>query len=273
MKAVLRILPVPPARIVGGQVLFEAHDILRMSSEELNRVRGKGISMVFQDPIAALNPVFPVGSQLSVILKSRASDRSGLSNREIHERIASALSEVALPDPERQLKSYPFQLSGGMRQRVCIAMALLSAPKLLIADEPGTSLDVTIQDQILRLLDHLVDQRSMSLILISHSLGVVRERTDRVYVMYAGSMVETAPTADLFTAQLHPYSQALMGAVPRLTGRRIAGGIPGRMPSYLHPPSGCRFQSRCPRVMTTCKTEIPSLRATSGDHEVACHLY
>jgi peptide/nickel transport system ATP-binding protein len=179
---------------------------------------------------------------------------------------------VGLPDPERLLDSYPIQLSGGMRQRVCIGMALSTNPELLIADEPGTSLDVTIQDQVLRLLHGLVEKRQTSVILITHTLGVVRETTDRVYVMYAGNMIEMAPTRKLFAHPLHPYTQGLMAAVPKLTGGGVATGIPGRIPQYLNPPPGCRFHPRCPQMMDICRREKPSYFKAEDDHEVACFL-
>jgi peptide/nickel transport system ATP-binding protein len=183
------------------------------------------------------------------------------------------LKEVSLPDPERMLDSYPIQLSGGMRQRVCIAMALVASRELLIADEPGTSLDVTIEDQILRLLRRLVDEKNVSVILITHTLGVVRETTDRVYVMYAGSMAEVANTQDLFAQPLHPYTVGLMDAVPRLTGGGIADGIAGRIPDYLNPPSGCRFHPRCPQAMDICREEKPRFYEPSLGHQVACFLH
>jgi peptide/nickel transport system ATP-binding protein len=183
------------------------------------------------------------------------------------------LKEVALADPERMLDSYPIQLSGGMRQRVCIGMALATSPELLIADEPGTSLDVTIEDQILRLLHRLVEEKDVSVILITHTLGVVRETTDRVYVMYAGNMVEVAATEQLFASPLHPYTHGLMDAVPRLTGGGVSDGIPGRIPDYLNPPPGCRFHPRCPQVMDICRQEKPPFYRLSDIHEVACFLY
>jgi peptide/nickel transport system ATP-binding protein len=183
------------------------------------------------------------------------------------------LKEVALPDPERMLNSYPIQLSGGMRQRVCIAMALAASRELLIADEPGTSLDVTIEDQILRLLHQLVEEKNVSVILITHTLGVVRETTDRVYVMYAGNMVEVADTEELFANPSHPYTHGLMDAVPRLTGGGVSDGIPGRIPDYLNPPPGCRFHPRCPRAMDICRQEKPVFYKLSDNHEVACFLY
>ncbi len=273
MKAILRLLPAS-ARIPAGRILFEGRDVYSMSQHELSSLRGSGISMVFQDPTAALNPVFTVGEQLeTVIAHSAATAGRPVSRREAHTRAASSLREVALADPERLLGSYPVQLSGGMRQRVCIGMALATGPGLLIADEPGTSLDVTIQDQILRLLQALVNERHASVILITHTLGVVREMTDRVYVMYAGSIVEAASTRRLFARPSHPYTQGLLRTVPRLTGGGIAAGIPGRIPDYLHPPTGCRFHPRCPFAMEICRQQKPPLFRIDDDHEAACFLF
>lgn len=273
MKAILRILPTPPARITDGEILFKGQDILKMRGGDLTRVRGNGISMIFQDPTAALNPVFTIGQQLGAVVQHVSPANRGLSKREIREKSIVPLKEVALADPERLLDSYPIQLSGGMRQRVCIGMALATDPELLIADEPGTSLDVTIQDQVLRLLHGLVEKKGTSVILITHTLGVVRETTDRVYVMYAGNMVEEAPTRQLFADPLHPYTQGLMQSVPKLTGGGIASGIPGRIPSYLDPPPGCRFHTRCPHVMDVCRRQKPPYFKADADHEVACFLY
>ncbi len=273
MKAVLRVLPMPPARIPRGEILFKGRDILKMKDAELQTVRGKGISMIFQDPTAALNPVFTVGEQMEDVIRSNARDSRSISREKSLEVAVKALKDVALADPPRLLRSYPIQLSGGMRQRVCIAMALSTNPEILIADEPGTSLDVTIQDQILRLLRDLVDSRNMSVILITHTLGVVRELTNRVYVMYAGSIVETAETKKIFSQPLHPYTQGLIATVPRLTGGGIASGIAGRIPNYRNPPPGCRFHPRCPHVMEVCKREKPPLIEIDQDHSVACFLY
>jgi peptide/nickel transport system ATP-binding protein len=254
MKAILRVLPMPPAVVPEGEIYFRGQNILAMGMNDLNRVRGKGISMIFQDPTAALNPVFTIGEQLQAVIQNAENSRKDISKQEILERSILALQEVALADPERLLKSYPSQLSGGMRQRVCIGMALATRPELLIADEPGTSLDVTIQDQVLRLLRKLVEEKNTSVIFITHSLGIVREMTDRVYVMYAGDIVEVACTKKLFSNPAHPYTRGLISTVPRLTGGGIASGIPGRIPDYLNPPSGCRFHPRCPSAMAICKT-------------------
>jgi len=271
MKTVMRILPIPPARVRDGEIGYKGKDLLRVNLKRTRGVKGKGISMIFQDPTAALNPVFTIGRQLMDVIKySRGQDRSG---DKIRDRAISALKDVAMPDPERILSNYPIQLSGGMRQRICIAMALVTGSELLIADEPTTSLDVTIQDQVLRLLGKLVEERGNSTIFITHSLGIVREWTNRVYVMYAGNMVEAAPTKELFSKALHPYTQGLMKAVPRLTGEGMAEGVTGRIPNYLTPPSGCRFHPRCPHVMLVCEQERPPFFDVSDTHQVACFLY
>ena len=273
MKAILRVLPMPPAHIPNGEVLFKGRDVFSMSNRELVKMRGRGMSMVFQDPTAALNPVFTVGQQIRTVIK-HADDSNQMKKRDIQERALQSLREVALADPERLLNSYPIQLSGGMRQRVCIGMALSTNPELLIGDEPGTALDVTIQDQVLRLLQDLVDRKGTSFILISHTLGIVRQMTDRVYVMYAGNMVEVAPTKRLFAQPLHPYTQGLMAAVPKLSGGGITEGIPGRIPEYKDPPSGCRFHTRCPHVMPICKkVKPPDFQIPGEGQEVACFLY
>jgi peptide/nickel transport system ATP-binding protein len=273
MKAILRILPMPPARITTGDIIFKDQNLTQMKEKEIRKVRGGGISMIFQDPTAALNPVFTIGQQMEPIIKNASPENKKLSKSELREKALIPLKEVALADPERMLDSYPIQLSGGMRQRICIGMALSTNPELLIADEPGTSLDVTIQAQVLKLLRELVTRKGSSIILITHTLGIVREMTDRVYVMYAGNMVEVAPTGKLFAEPLHPYTRGLMDAVPKLTGGGIASGIPGRIPSYRDPPPGCRFHPRCPHVMDICRHEKPPRYLIGEDHEVACFLY
>lgn len=273
MKAILRILPQPPAFIQSGEIRFHGQDLRHLKDKEMRNVRGQGISMIFQDPTAALNPVFTIGQQLEPVIKYASPENHRLPRKAIHEKAIQALKDVALADPERLLDAYPVQLSGGMRQRVCIGMALATNPELLIADEPGTSLDVTIQDQVLRLLHQLVEQRDSSVILITHTLGIVRQMTDRLYVMYAGNMVEVAPTHRLFTNPYHPYTQGLMDAVPKLTGGGVAHGIPGRIPNYLEPPTGCRFHPRCPRAMDICQEHKPEFYTVEEEHQVACFLY
>jgi peptide/nickel transport system ATP-binding protein len=271
MHCVLGILQSPPGEITDGTIIFHDRDILKMSQADLQRIRGGGISMIFQDPVAALNPVFTIGDQLTSVIRYAATKK--MDTKEIRLRAIKALADVQLPDPDRMFASYPVQLSGGMRQRVCIAMALSTEPELMIADEPTTALDVTIQAQVLRLLNALVEERSTSVIFITHSLGVVKEMADWVYVMYAGNIVEIAKKEILFEKPLHPYTLGLLGALPKLTGGGMAEGIPGRIPSYLNPPTGCRFNPRCPKVMQTCSGGRPGLYEVEPDHRVACYLY
>jgi peptide/nickel transport system ATP-binding protein len=275
MKSVLQVLPTI-ARISTGEIIYKGMDILKMRPSEIQNLRKGEITAIFQDPLAALSPVFTIGQQLCDVVKysSRDGDRNYLSKKEIISRSIAVLKETGMPDPERILKNYPIQLSGGMRQRVCISEAISVAAKLLIADEPTTSLDVTIQDQVLRLLTKLVEKKNMSIILITHSLGIVRELTNRVYVMYAGNIVETATTKELFANPLHPYTRGLINAIPRLTGEGISKGIEGRIPNYLNPPAGCRFYPRCEYRMTVCLEQPPLFLFTTGDnHRISCFLY
>ncbi len=271
MKSSLGVLPSPPGLISGGEILYRGKNVLNYGQKKMNSIRGREMTMIFQDPMAALNPVFTVGRQFEPVLRHAAGRR--LSGSEVREMSIAALKNVALADPERLLDSYPTQLSGGMRQRVCIGMALSTNPKLLIADEPGTALDVTIQAQVLSLLNGLVDDLNTAIILITHSLGVVREMTDRVYVMYAGVIVETAPVRDLFSNPRHPYTRGLMESVPKLSGGGLSSAIMGRIPDYMHPPGGCRFHPRCPNATEECRHLKPALTTVGTDHEVACHLY
>lgn len=270
MKAILRVLP-RQAMIPKGKIFFENKNVLNMNKKELKSLRGQKISMIFQDPTAALNPVFTIGEQLKDVIKhSGLVEKNGPKPEEI---AIKALRDCAMPDPERIMKNYPFQLSGGMRQRVCIAMALATANTLLIADEPTTNLDVTIQDQVLNLIRELVKEKGTSLILITHSLGVAREMTDRVYVMYAGRMVESAKTESIFEQPFHPYTQGLLDSIPKLTGGGIMDGIAGRLPNYLNPPSGCRFYPRCGKAISECSQIKPPLFEMEDGHMVACFLY
>lgn len=271
-KAMLRILP-RTARIFGGEILFQNKDVLKMSRSELSVLRGQGISMIFQDPTASLNPVFTVGSIISDVIRYSRTLSSSNKSSQIKETAIDAFRLASLPDPDRLLTNYPFQLSGGMRQRVCIAMALATARDLIIADEPTTNLDVTIQDQVLRLIKELVDKKKTSFILITHSLAVASEMTERIYVMYAGTIIEQANTQDLFEKPYHPYTQALLSCIPKLSGGGIALGIPGRMPNYLNPPLGCRFSPRCPQALPVCEKEKPPLMEIEPGHEVACFLF
>ena len=269
MRAIMGILPAT-AQTTSGQIMFDGRDLLSLRPREREALRGTAMSMVFQDPMTSLNPVFTVGDQMGTILKyadrrlRRARDRSGRLAR-IHE----VLRQVRMPDPERIAGSYPIMLSGGMRQRVLIAMALLSEPRLLVADEPGTALDVTTQAQILKLLRDLVEDRSLALLMITHNLGVVRESADYVYVMYAGSVVEHGPTAELFAHPSHPYTRALIDCVPKLSGDTTFRGIDGSLPDYSAPPPGCRFSPRC-RLATLVCERPPADTPVSADHSAAC---
>jgi len=277
MHAITRLLPIPPAKIVRGQVLFEGRDILKMKDKEFQKFKRNKISMIFQDPVSSLNPVFTVGEQLIDVIKFSVATSScwiwpSVSRKALRGRALSILEEVQLHNPARVLNSYPFQLSGGMMQRVLIAMALVAEPSLLIADEPGTALDVTVQAQILRLLRELVQRRKTSILLISHNLGVIRENVDRVYIMYAGRIVEEAQTQELFRNPMHPYTKGLLASVPRLTGE-IGEGIEGRIPSYTDPPGGCRFHPRCKHVIEMCKKSRPPVVEVGEQHRVSCFLY
>ncbi len=271
VNAIAQILP-RQARVDSGEIFFNGTDEFKMSAKEIKALRAQGISMIFQDPIASLNPVFTIGNQMKEVIFY--SGIEGAAKKEVQEeRVISALKETSLPDPERIMKNYPFQLSGGMRQRICIAMSLSTPRDLVIADEPTTNLDVTIQDQVLKTLKQRVEEKCSALILITHSLGVAREVTDRIYVMYAGNMVETADTKELFRQALHPYTQGLMSCIPKLSGGGIAEGIPGHIPDYFNPPTGCRFAPRCPKVMAVCNQSKPPMFEPAPNHKVACFLY
>ena len=272
MKAILRILATN-AVTEGGYIHFRGKDMLNMDKKKVDEIRRNNITMIFQDPTAALNPVFKVGELLADVIKYSGNHEQS-SKKEIHEKAIQILKEVALPDPERVLDSYPFQLSGGMRQRICIAMSLATAKDLLIADEPTTNLDVTIQDQVLRLMKDLVEKRDLSVILISHALGTIGSTVDAVYVMYAGNMIEAAKTGELFSSPLHPYTEGLLESVPKITGAGFSEGIKGRVPDYINPPPGCRFHPRCSHAWDTCRKEKPQLLSVDADnHKVACWLY
>lgn len=273
-KAVLGLLP-PNAEIVSGRILFEGEDLLRLSEEELQKIRGRKIAMIFQDPGTALNPVFTVGEQLMDVASWQGTGRAHLVRRrngDLRKQCLDMLRQVRIPDPESAFRRYPIELSGGMRQRVLIALALLGNPDLLIADELGTALDVSIQDQILEELRELVRTRGLSILYITHNLGVSRMVSDRIYVMYAGEIAEIAPTAAMFSRQLHPYSQGLLAAIPRLSGS-IGEGIEGRIPDYIASPPACRFAPRCPFRMQICDQQRPHLAEAEPGRPVACHLY
>jgi peptide/nickel transport system ATP-binding protein len=226
--------------------------------------------MIFQEPAAALNPVFTIGVQMFDVIRYSGLRKEENSRGNIKKMAVQAIKEVFIPDAERILTCYPNQLSGGMKQRICIAMAIVTARELLIADEPGTALDVTIQDQVHRLLRDLVEKKGMSLIMITHSLGVAREMTDRIYVMYAGNIVEVAKTEDLFSRPLHPYTLGLLESVPKLTGAGMSHGIYGHIPDYFRPHNGCRFHPRCSLAVPRCCEEKPVLSDLGDAHQLAC---
>ena len=252
---------------VDGRVMLEGVNLLALGERGWRNIRGRQISMVFQDPVAALNPVFTVGDQLVTAIQR---GDPGTSRAEARERAAEALRHVHVVDSERVLASYPFQLSGGLNQRILITMALVNRPRVVVADEPGSALDVTVQEQTLRLMKALTDEVGAAVLLITHNLGVVRKFAQRVYVMYSGTIVEEAETAQLFKAPKHPYTKALLAAVPRLTGEGLPQPIPGEVPDYTNPPPGCRFQPRCPHARAACSN--PPFAEPVPGHRVRCVL-
>lgn len=270
MKTMLRVLDTAKVRVPEGEIRFKGSDVLRMKYNELQQIRRKSISMISQEPTAALNPVFTVGEQIMDIIRYSEYLKGRPGKKDMMDLTVKAIKDVMISDPERILNSYPHQLSGGMKQRICIAMSLVTPRELLIADEPGTALDVTIQDQIHRLLRSLVAEKGMSLIMITHSLGVARELVDRIYVMYAGNIVEVAKTKDLFKSPLHPYTRGLMACVPRLSGGGITAGIYGYIPDYINPTPGCRFYPRCPDAIDMCSKEKPPTVEKDDGHKVMC---
>ena len=274
-KSIMGLLARPPARTLTGQIEFEGQDLLNCSEADWRALRGLRIAMIFQDPMTFLNPVFSVGQQVCDVIQAQqgAKPRAGrLSVRAVRDRAVQMLELVRLPDAQGLLGRFPHQLSGGMRQRVLIAMALSGSPRLLIADEPTTALDVTIQAQILALMRELVHRMKLSVILISHDLGAVAAVCGRIAVMYAGTIVEDAPAAELLERPLHPYTRGLLAALPDIAGgQQTLAGIPGSIPDLLDPPSGCRFHPRCKLATERCRQEKPLLRETGSRHRVACH--
>ncbi len=265
-RSILRLLPAPPASI-SGEVLFEGEDLFMATGKRMRAVRGNEISMIFQEPMTSLNPVFTVGSQMSEVVRLH----KGCSRKDARDICIGMLRLVKMPDPEQCYDKYPQELSGGMRQRVMIAMELSCDPKLLIADEPTTALDVTVQGQVLARLNELTHERGVSTLFITHDMGVVAQICDRVAVMYAGRIVEMADTHGLFREPLHPYSQGLIAAIPSLDGDLgTLSTIPGSVPSLREKSRGCRFAPRCSRCMPRCRDEAPLLRDVGGRF-VACH--
>jgi len=266
--SIARLVPSPPAQYVGGEILLNGKDVLKMSKTELRGIRGGTVSYVFQDPGASLNPVFRIGNQIKESLKLHRPEKA------TDEEVIRLLKLVGIPAPESRIKDYPHQMSGGMQQRVMIAMALASEPKLLVADEPTTALDVTIQAQILELLIELKKRLGMSILLITHNLGIVGDLADRVAVMYSGQVVEMAPSHDLLRRPLHPYTKALMNSVPRLKGglERLSA-IPGNVPTMGNYPAGCRFAPRCPSARPDCTTNAQKLVEVEPNRWVRCQYH
>jgi len=281
-KAVIGILP-KQAHVVGGKIIFKGTDLLRIEQKMLHEMRGKEIAWIPQDPMTSLNPVFTIEDQMMDILKWKGTYKlspisyfrhkfENRSTANVKVEVIQMLERVQISDPERVMKSYPAQLSGGMRQRILIAMALLGNPSLIIADEPGTGLDVSVQAEILDLMQSKVKEDGNSVIFITHDLAVAKKICDRIYVMYAGAVVEIADKNELFADPKHPYTLGLLEAVPKLTGG-VGKSIAGMIPNYYDPPSGCRFHPRCPYSMPICTTEKPLEYSVAGEHQVACYLF
>lgn len=278
--SLMGLLPSPPFHRTGGEIFFKDRAIHTMSSQELRGIRGRHMAMIFQEPMTALNPVFTIGEQIAEAVNVHFS----LTQEEVRKRTLTALEMAEMPDPGLYAASYPHQLSGGMRQRAMIAMALACTPSLLIADEPTTALDVSTQDQILRLLNNLREKNGLSLLFITHNMGVVAQIAQRVMIMYAGRLVEISPVEAFFERPMHPYSKALLDSIPKYdsTSKRNENTairkerlstIPGNVPSLEAIPSGCPFHDRCPHAMAKCSAETPFLMSTGQNTEVACHLY
>ncbi|MGD0277496.1 MAG: ABC transporter ATP-binding protein [Syntrophales bacterium] len=270
--SIIHLIPQPPGKIVSGCIIFKGRNLVKFDDAELRDIRGKEISMIFQEPMTALNPVFRIGDQIAEVYRLH----QNLSSREALQRAVESLREVGLPAPEKRVLDYPHQLSGGMRQRVMLAMAMACKPALMLADEPTTALDVTIQAQILELMDTLKQQSGMSILLITHDLGVVAEAAQTVGVMYAGTIVEYTSVYDLFREPLHPYTIGLMEAVPRIrprNGTYRLTAIPGSVPTLTSIPTTCRFQDRCGRAMEICRRQEPQMKEARPLHQVKCWLY
>jgi len=270
--SIMKLLPKGAGEVRGGEIIFEGQDISKFNEKQMNHIRGKDISMIFQEPMTSLNPVFTIGYQIMEVLRNH---EKGLSKKEAKVKAVALLRSVGIPRADKIVDEYPHQLSGGMRQRVMIAMAIACQPKLLIADEPTTALDVTVQAQILELLKSIQEVNDMSIIMITHDLGVVAEICDEVIVMYAGKIVEQASVEELFESPKHPYTELLMNAIPKMdeTVEKLAT-IEGLVPSLTKMPQiGCRFANRCPKAMPECTQITPELLTVADQHEVACLLY
>ncbi|EGX58866.1 peptide ABC transporter ATP-binding protein [Streptomyces zinciresistens K42] len=269
-QAVMGILDTPPGRVTGGEVLFQGRDLLKLKEEERRRVRGAGMAMVFQDALSSLNPVLTVGDQLGEMFTVHR----GMSRKDARAKAVELMDQVRIPAARERVRQYPHQFSGGMRQRVMIAMAIALEPALIIADEPTTALDVTVQAQVMDLLAELRREYRMGLVLITHDLGVVADVADRIAVMYAGRVVESAPVDDIYKAPAHPYTRGLLDSVPRLDlkGRELHA-IRGLPPSLTDVPRGCAFHPRCPMARDVCRTDVPAPHEVSATRAAACHFW
>jgi peptide/nickel transport system ATP-binding protein len=271
-KTVMKLIDMPPGKIVAGRVLWQGRDLVPLGPEEMQKIRAKEIAIVFQEPMTSLNPVYTVGEQIAESVRLH----EGMTRKQAMDRAIEMLKLVNIPTPEKRVRDYPHQFSGGMRQRVMIAIALACNPKLLIADEPTTALDVTIQAQILDLMGELKERLGMAIMLITHAMGVVAETAQRVVVMYAGQVVEEATVESLFAQPRHPYTQGLIRSIPRIDTAATAGhkvrleAIPGTVPKLIAPAPGCRFADRCRYVRAECRTANPPLREITVGHKVAC---
>jgi oligopeptide/dipeptide ABC transporter ATP-binding protein len=267
-NSITRLIPQPAARTVAGKVLFEGEDLLTKSDEEMRQIRGKRISMILQDPLMSLNPVYTIGNQVA---ESFSLHGEGLPRREVRQKVIKALSEVNIPSAAQRLKDYPFQFSGGMRQRTVAAMALAANPSLLILDEPTTALDVTIQDQFLRLLKEMQEKTQMGMILVTHDLGIVAETCNRIVIMYAGRIVEIGDIKEVFARPKHPYTEALLKALPTIGNRdKRLFQIMGEPPNLLDLPEGCSFRPRCHRVDRLCQDGFPPMADLGEGRQAAC---
>ena len=269
--SVMRLIPTPPGRFESGRILFKGQDLLQTSKAEMQNIRGNEISMIFQEPMTSLNPIFTIGDQIMETIRLHQ-DKTESQARELALQV---LRQVAIPSPETRIDQYPHELSGGMKQRVMIAMAIVCRPALLIADEPTTALDVTIQAQILELLDQLRKETQMAILLITHNLGIVAQYADRVAVMYSGKVVESAPVEELFSSPVHPYTRGLLNSLPKDSPSTKLETIPGSVPHPAYLPEGCAFHPRCSEKLDKCMKMIPSLESidSGNPHQTACWLY